>query len=323
MIENDKFGQELLAKIKEDQVAPKAKWKFRLKNYLLWSVGAAALVMAGVAVSLVLYMIRSNDWDVYGRMGRGPMEVLFVAVPFFWILCLGIFTLIAYFDIKRTKKGYRYPALWIVVAAAVSSSLLGIIFYFSGVGERIDNSLSRQAPFYDQIINPNIRFWSNPEEGRLSGVVISRSDDQVYLLIDMARQEWTVFTDGMRTEGAVLVEIGKPARFLGKVTDEHEFKAEEILPMRMGKGFFERMGPMPMMTTKLKMHGPDNIMKCQGRADGLSGLFSKYPELKEAFVSDLLERKEMIGKMAEKDPDIYNEIVNLGIPPQVIEELQK
>ncbi|MCX6796551.1 MAG: hypothetical protein NTW06_03575 [Candidatus Falkowbacteria bacterium] len=240
------FGEELLHKIKDEHLQPKPRWQFLLKDYVIWGVGVLALLFGAMAMSLIIYMMRYNDWDIHQRLHSGLLESWLLIIPFFWIICLLAFVVLVYFDIKHTKKGYRYSPVTMLAVIVGASILLGGILDLVGLGARIDNEFGRRAPFYDRLINPHIGFWSHPNQGRLTGMILSQQDNN-YILIDRDRVKWEVDAQGIKKAPNFELIVGRPARFLGEILSDHKFKASEILPVFPGRGFFERFGPPPMM----------------------------------------------------------------------------
>ncbi|MBI4778904.1 hypothetical protein HY797_00435 [Candidatus Falkowbacteria bacterium] len=320
------FEEELLHKIEAEKIQPKPRWRFLLKDYVIWSMGILALFLGAISMSLIFYMSRYNDLEVYARSGGRFWEKLLLLIPTFWLICLAVFILAVVYNIKHTKKGYRYPLFLIVLGIISASVILGGIFYAVGFGEKIDDSFSRHAPFYDRLINPRIDFWSQPENGRLMGLIISRADNDVYILANREMEEWKVLTkDAKQAPGAEL-KVGRPARFMGKVQAEREFIAAEILPMMPGKGFFEKGGFM-----KKKFPGPmpediNRLSDCQKynkTPDKLSELLEKYPELKSNFTDDLLKNKDKIKEIIKNDPDFIKNLELLKIDQAAIERLRE
>jgi len=243
---DNNFGEELLHKIKDEKIQPKPRWKFLLKNYFIWSLGIFSLLLGTIAMSLIFFMLRYNDADIYGRAGGQLWEKLLLIIPFFGIVCLIFFIFIVLYYFKHTKKGYRYSSFIILSAVISFSVILGVFFYIVGMGEITDNVLGRNVPFYDKIINPRVDFWSQPESGRLMGLIKSQAGLDEYILIDRNKKEWKVLLPEIGSNSDDELELNRSARFLGKVQSENEFSATEILPvMPPGREFFGRFGNLP------------------------------------------------------------------------------
>lgn len=236
---NDKdFGETFLHKIKEEHLSPKPKWQFLLKNSIIWSLGIFSLVLGAASMSLIFYMIRNEDVGAYGRAGSNLLEALSFIIPFFWIICLAIFAVAVYFYVKHTKKGYKYSTKKIILAIIGVSLILGGIFNVIGLDIVIDDVLGERAPFYDRVINPRLEFWSNPENGRLTGLIILKISPTEYKLLDRAGETWATLLPNEET-GEMMV-IGRPVMLVGEKVSDHKFMIKEILPVGPGRGFFKR-----------------------------------------------------------------------------------
>jgi hypothetical protein len=244
---NAVFENKLLTKIKDEKINPKPRWQFLLKNYTVWLAGLLSLLIGAAAISVMIYLFKFNDWEIYDQTKKTFLEFFILTLPYYWFVFLGIFVLIISYNLKHTENGYRYSRLLLIGGSIIFSIILGTIFYFAGMGEAIDNILGRQAPFYDQIINRHIDFWSQPGEGRLSGLVISTTDDGKFILIDRGNEQWLVGTENSKPYSGAVIVVGQPIRLLGEETGDHVFEADEILPIRAGRDFFHRFnGPMPL-----------------------------------------------------------------------------
>lgn len=238
------FDQKLVAKIKEDKIAPRPRWHFLLKNYVIWIVGVASLLIGASAVSVMIYLFEYNDWEIYDQTRKGFGEFFLLTLPYFWLIFLGFFIYILYYNFKHTKRGYRYPVWLISLVSILISVILGAALFFSGVGEDIDEILGAQAPWYGQVINQQIVFWFNPSEGRLTGVVVDNNESDNFTIIDPSGEAWQVSSTNKNLPSH-LIPVGSPVRMIGRVLAEKHFLASLVKPVHPGRGFFKRPGFMP------------------------------------------------------------------------------
>lgn len=240
------LADKILHKIKEEHISPKPRWHFLLKNYVVWLAGGVALLIGAAAVSVMIYLFRFNDWEIYEETHKSLAEFFLLTLPYFWIIFLGLFVFIVYYNLKHTKNGYRYP-LYIVILAPVALSIcFGAVFFSFGWGEKIDSILGRQAPFYDIIINRHVDFWSQPNEGRLAGLIISEPIDSNFILLDRNQKEWVIVLEEKNfLSPAEVVVIGQPVHLLGKVVGDNEFRTVRIMSARVGQGFLKHLDSCP------------------------------------------------------------------------------
>lgn len=254
-LEDKDFNVNVLQKIKAEKLTPKPKWQFLLKNSLIWILGVLSLILGAISTSLVFYMIIGEE-PGFGPGGPGIFEALFIIVPFFWIICLAIFAISVFYYIKHTKKGYKYSAKQIIVVIIGASLVLGGLLNILGIDRLIDDVLGERAPFYDSVINPRLDYWSNPENGRLTGLIVSQKDAVTYYLVDRGGETWVVMTTSEQDD-KILIDY--PVKLIGKKIGEHGFSATEVLLVGPGRGFFRRALPPGMPHP---CHPGENIRNC-------------------------------------------------------------
>jgi len=237
--EDPSFTNRLVDRIKQKKISPYPRWRFLLKDYTVWSAGALALICGSLAVTVMIYLLRYNNWEIRENTHKSLGEFILLTLPYFWLIFLGLFIFILYLNIKHTKKGYRYP-VWLIALAAISTSVfIGSLLSFTNLGERIDNIFGAKAPFYDQIINRQLRFWSQPEEGRLTGLVQVVSSTGSFLIIDRQGRSWEIISPE-KDLSLELLSPGIPLNLIGEVNDRGQFEVDVVRPVGPGKGFLKR-----------------------------------------------------------------------------------
>lgn len=259
-LEDQNFNDNVLHKIKEEKILPKPKWQFLLKNSLIWGLGIFSLLLGATSTSLIFYMLRNEDAGIYSRSGANPVEFLFVIVPLFWIACLIIFAILVYYYIKHTKNGYKYSAKQIILVIVGASLLLGGIVNAFGFDRLVDDALGERAPFYDQVINPQLNYWSDPENGRLTGMVISQQSPTEYSLIDRSGEVWATVLSSEEDDNNTKMIVDHPVRLSGKKVDDHKFIIKEVMLVGPGRGFLKRQTPPGVPRPCEKKEG--NRVKC-------------------------------------------------------------
>lgn len=259
-LKDKNFSDDILQKIKQAKLLPRPKWQFLLKNSIIWFLGLFSLALGSISTSLAFYMIRNDDAGFYGRAGSNFLETLLFVIPFFWLLCLIIFAMAVYFYIKHTKKGYKYSAKKIILAIIGASLLIGALLNIFGFDRLVDDVLGERAPFYDRVINPRLKYWSKPDNGRLTGIIISKTSPLEYALIDQESKVWNAMLNNEIESEKII--IGHPVMLLGEKISDYKFIIKEILPVGPGRGFFKR--PRPGGEPQMCEHGEkENLRPCE------------------------------------------------------------
>jgi hypothetical protein len=245
---NNNLSKKLIDDIKNENITPTPKWKFRLRSYLLWGVGGVFVVVGGLSVSVIIYIFRYSEPDVYRQLTDGWTEFLLLFLPVFWLGLLVVAVLAVLYDFKCTKKGYKYPLSLIAATVILASLSLGMIFSYSGIGRAMDDILGRRAPYYSKVINPRVDFWCQPDQGRLVGIITSVTGEKTFVLRGCGGRDWAVQAGKVHINSEnrpvhLYIESGASVRAIGRKISESEFMAERVLPMQIGREFLYRHQP--------------------------------------------------------------------------------
>lgn len=238
-MEDNNLVNKIINKIKHEGLEPKPRWHFLLKGYVIWLSGALALIFGALGVSVIIYLLKYNNWSMGDLGEKSFLSFMIMTMPYFWLLFLAIFIFVLYYNIKHLKKAYLYPVKVIILLAFLSSILLGELFFLFGFGEEIDELLGAKAPLYGEMFNPQLNFWFQPEAGRLAGIA-TVADDGLGL-IDPSGIIWEI---EMGEEILLPQEIitGEALNIIGSIESEHVFKAQIIKVVRPGRAFMKRPG---------------------------------------------------------------------------------
>jgi hypothetical protein len=243
MIEK-KFTEKIISKIEKDKIKPRPRWKFVFKNYFLWIIGVFSLLFGALSFSLIIYLFNSGENIFSDRFGASFLEVFLVFIPIFWLIFLALFIFLFYLNLKKTKRAYKCSPFFILIIGLISSIALGSSFYMLGFGRKIDNLLGKNINpgVYSRIINPQLEFWSEPEKGRLAGVVSEMGDNKNFFLVDKDSREWLVSYDIFNSKHALRLGEGLVVRCFGEKTSNDDFQASVVMPMNLANDFFDRPG---------------------------------------------------------------------------------
>jgi heme/copper-type cytochrome/quinol oxidase subunit 2 len=244
MSENkNNFTKNLIEKIKTENIEPKPRWHFLLKNYAVWISGILAFLIGALATSVIIYLLKYNNWQLGGQT-ESFLSYFLLTLPYFWLLFLALFIYIIFYNLKHTKKGYKFKPVYIILTAVLGSILLGEIFFLAGMGKKIDDVLGSKAPFYKQMFNPQLHYFCNPEKGRLTGVLI-KENEQIGL-IDTSGNYWQI---EFKNENNLNLDflIGQAVNILGNVNENQDnvFEVEIIRPAHSGEEFIRRFRDRP------------------------------------------------------------------------------
>jgi len=223
------LSKKTLEKITKEKITPKPRYTFLIKNYLVW-IGAGLSIFLGIqAVAIIIHLIKSQDWDIYELVNnRG--EFLILSIPYFWLISLGLFIFIAYYNIKHTKSGYKYKLSTILIAYFALTLVLGTLVYFIGLGENLEDMFSKNVPIYGMISQHRNQMWQHPEEGRLVGKIIEIKNEDLLRVEDYDRYKWLVDISEIDLPDFVKFQIGMRLKIMGEIMGKNEFRAIMLRP---------------------------------------------------------------------------------------------
>lgn len=249
------LSKNILKKIKQQAIKPIPRWKFLLKNYGKWAGFALFVLMGSVSISVVIFMLTDHDWDIYRYLDKSFFEYLLLSIPYFWFLLLSVFVTFAWYDLEKTKAGYKYGFLKIGLVNILLSVVLGIVFFYAGLGIKIDKIFADNLPYYQNIhqyARPDI--WENPDRGLLVGKITKTIDENNFRVEDPGKNSWVVNCLNCIFRNRVANLEGAMVKIMGKKIDDGNFQATEIRPLKpkggMNMDYFRPKIPIPMPPQK-------------------------------------------------------------------------
>ncbi|MFC1598941.1 hypothetical protein ACFL2U_02975 [Patescibacteria group bacterium] len=226
---NQEISQKILQTIKSKKIEPKPKCYFIAYNVIIWFLSMLGLLIGSLSFAVILYIIINNDWDVYKNINDSFWKFLLLTLPYLWLILLAIFIGFAYYNFKLTKKGYKFPFIIIIISYILISIIIGSILYSFGVGQAIDQALTEKTPLYTKMFNNRHNLWTQPEQGRLAGIIIEIKDQNIFLLNDLTKKEWQVISvQPLKPQFKPGIKI----RVIGQQTEPTTFKAIQIIPFK-------------------------------------------------------------------------------------------
>jgi len=233
------LSNEVFKKIKDNDIKPKPRWYFITKNYFIWSIFGISIILGSFAFSMVIFIIKQLDWDIYHYMGDSFIKTLFISLPYLWLIFLFLITGVAYYNFIHTKRGYRFKLISILLISLIISISLGTGLYFNGFSERLEKIFSAKIPYYNQLVYSCEEQWMQPERGLLAGTIIEIGfPENNFILRDLENNRWEIEASKVIWKGKLTPTTNLKIKLIGKLIDNNNFKAVEIRPWQKGQGRF-------------------------------------------------------------------------------------
>lgn len=235
---NKDSRQKILDIIKENDIKPTPKWVFRLRSTGGWVSFLIAVILGGLAFSVIIYAIQQSDFRLGDHSAHSGLEMFLSILPLIWLVFVVVFFLVSILGIKYSWKGYKIPLLKQTGWSIGLSITIGTLFFIGGGGGWLDNTFERTVGAYESIEQRKMQIWSTPEEGYHSGVIDQVLEESISLR-DFNEKVWIIDITDTWIAPSVLLESGERIKLLGNKTGESAFRADEIRPWgggrRMGK----------------------------------------------------------------------------------------
>lgn len=239
-------SNKVLEKIKQKKITPKPKWQFWLEQVGLWFLAVVSVLIGSNALATIIFRMVNNDWDTIRFLGRDPLSHAFRTLPYLWIIVTALFILLAYYNTRHTKKGYRYGTYGVVIGSILSSVILGITLYSAGLAPHLELFINKQIPGYQKLMPHREEIWAHPEDGFLAGRITKiLGGSELFEIEDLNEDDWVIVPNNVMIHPAIEIEEGELIRIIGEIEQKPVFKAKRILPWLIGPG--HNINPLPGM----------------------------------------------------------------------------
>lgn len=271
-------------------ITPEARWKFLCSNYFVWIAWALSVIFGAISFTVLMYVGDHARFALYEATHATALSFFVDILPFIWVGAFMLMAAFAYFNMRHTKSGYKYPVWQLLVSSMVFSVIGGIVLHIFGAGYLIDTQLGKGMPMYRSLERAEAKMWQNPDEGRLLGVFSEMDeDDEMYVFLDEKAKRWNIQTIELRDRDRELLSSGNTVRVLGTITDSDA-------------GYFHACGVFPWMF------------------DGSVSVRDMKTDRK-LFVERMYEHMEKGGRLKKLEREVFKEDQDMPFDDGVCSEL--
>ena len=224
-----KSSSSIVDRIREKKVRQIPKWLFTLKYILNWVFYAVCILLGGAAFSVILFSVQQTDFYLIDHLSHSNWELILGLLPFFWIIILLIFLVLAYIVVRRSKRGYKFNWLLLLGLSTAASILLGTIFFIGGGAYKLESLFIENVKNYQSVHDNKLRLWMQPENGLLAGTVNSVNENTL-ILDDFYGYIWKVDYGNAIIPQSLDLSAGQKIKLIGRISSPDFFIATEIRP---------------------------------------------------------------------------------------------
>jgi len=217
---HSELASKVMHRIEEEHIEPVPGWRFTVPNVILWFAWVVSIIVGSISVAAGIFVVANAGWDYYSTTHDTFLVFFVESLPYFWLIVMTLFILLAYENIRHTKRGYRFHITSILILSIGVSLAGGSILYFSGVGHVFDQHVAATLPFRTPVIEYQKKLWENPDRGLLAGEINMISEDaQWFTMNTFGGERWKIYTEELYEEDFNIIAEYPEIRVLG-VQDE-------------------------------------------------------------------------------------------------------
>lgn len=234
--ERQTIANKVIEKLDKENVKPIARWHFTLRNNGFWTLWGLSIVLGACATAATIFVFLNSGWQYQSITHDSFFKFIIDIVPLFWIISIGAMIAFGYFNIRHTKKGYRWSFYLVVFLSIIFSFIGGTFLYALGVGGNIDN-IRKPLPFASPIISIEEGRWNDSQRGLLAGVVKSFDKEAELLTIELFSGETKILsTKELNSRDLDLLIPENQIKIIGSTSDtEENFVACVVIPWDLGQ----------------------------------------------------------------------------------------
>jgi hypothetical protein len=233
----------ILDEIERRNVVPIPKWHFLVRRSLFWIVASISVITGSLSMATGMYVFLDQDFQVDHEniarfLAQQPnVENIIVSIPYLWVSALLLFVLVAYYGVRHTRKGYRYPTVRVIAGSLLLSLLISGVLNLFDVGHFVHRYLIENVNGYDSLVYANEQRWTQARKGWLGGKVIREVRSMETLVVmDYKKRIWTIDVSDTDVSPGTLLLPGKYLKITGAKTGNLTFRASSIQAWEMKYG---------------------------------------------------------------------------------------
>lgn len=257
---NKVFNKKIFQQINKENIQPKSRWQFVIREILLWLGTTLSLLLASMSAGSFIFQSANFMLVPPGT------KILFGAIR---IAVIILFIIFAVYQVQRIGRGYKRKRQVYTITGLVIIGIIGSLFFASRISGRIEQEIGPQG-----LIQQAERHWSDPKTIGLLAGELSEITNDGYLLIES-------LDGGIHVIDSQHIHIDEQKIFV-------EFLRVKMVGYEEGNIFY----PCSVAPWEVRLGGKEKHSEYKGIRDG-NMKFSKEENHINSF-QDYFERKDDI-----------------------------
>jgi len=242
MTENKpKLRECIFKRIEDEQVCPRSRMFFHSRECFVWTLWFLSIVVGALAVAVSLFVMTHRQYALYEATHDNYLTYFVEVLPYLWLIVFGSMAFFAVYNLKHTKRGYRYPVSYILLSSVILSFAGGSALQFFGLGYTFDYILGERMHLYASQAKIERQLWQAPNDGRLLGRQVGSTiaPTSSVIFLDTTGNRWRLEVFELLPEDIALLASQRQVRIVGKVatTSSGLFHACGVFPWMLDRNF--------------------------------------------------------------------------------------
>ncbi len=208
----------VIGRLAAENVTPRSRWFFRSRECVVWFLWLLSVLIGSLVVGVLLFLMTYRQYALYEATHDSFLSFLISTLPFLWIVTFLALVLTAIYNLRHTKRGYRYPLWTLMLTSVALSGVGGALLHVSGQGYALDRYLGEQLAAYTSEVKKEKQLWQQPEQGRLLGQSILETVAPTSTIVfeDSLGGRWRVEISDLSDEELLLLNSKELVRMFGQ-----------------------------------------------------------------------------------------------------------
>jgi hypothetical protein len=291
----------VMSRIDGGEVCPRSKTFFQTRECAVWLLWAVSVVVGALAVAVTLFVLNYRQYGLYEATHDDFFTFMVEALPLLWIVVFGLMAFVGVYELRHTKRGYRYSLWQILLSSVVLSLAGGATLQFVGLGYTTDHMLGKQMSMYASQDKIERKMWQNPNDGRLLGRVTKPVEPPTVTATfeDVEGRTWQLDLSELEEEERELLLSEGQVKVIGLVSNENPelFHSCGAFPWLLDHHATRADFEATREAFEMKMHRfEEQVENKMGMEDGDEGYRRRLVEDEKNSDNDHCEEMEFMKK---------------------------
>lgn len=215
--ERSHLSDVVFEKLEAEHVTQTPRLVFTATELLMWALFILSILIGAIAFSLMIFFSVHAGYAFYEASHEGFLDFFLEVMPYAWVCVAIAMALLAHYNLRHTKHGYRYHVWQILLSSILLSFAGGVTLHMIGGSLIVDDFVAKRMPVLPAMHSIETRLWQSPFEGRMLGEFVPGSDelDHYMRFKDTAGSVWHLDIRELNPEDIDLLITGGRVRIVG------------------------------------------------------------------------------------------------------------